>query len=148
MPVYTVRYVREKLSDDNPLPIMTSKNAYDYLMKYCFKSEDMWKESLFAVFLNSKNIPIGHTCLSTGTLNCTGLDKNLVLRYAIDSGAEGVIVSHNHPSGDPCPGQTDIKQTDALKTALSAFSIHLLDHVIVTDNEFFSFRDEKMTKTV
>ena len=59
--------------------------------------------------------------------------------------AESSFLTHNHPSGNPMPGTTDINTTGQLKRALSTFGISLVDHIILCDDRFYSFSDESMT---
>ena len=81
-------------------------------------------------------------------LNChinrtTTFDKKIVAKVAIESLAKGVVLVHNHPSGCARPSALDIKETDAVKKGLSLFDIQLLDHVIIGEDEYFSFAEDR-----
>ena len=69
------------------------------------------------------------------------------MSLALEKKASGLLLAHNHPSGNPEPSTADVKQTEALHNAASACGIMLLDHVIICDNSFFSFADERKYRT-
>ena len=146
MPTYEIVYSRIKVSDKNEAPLSNPTKAYDYLMKNCFSPADMWRESAWAVFLDNRNAPIGKILISIGGINATWIDTKLVVKSALDSFAKGVILSHNHPSSDPMPGHKDILETDKLRKALAFFDIELTDHIVVTEESFYSFKEEVAIK--
>lgn len=77
----------------------------------------------------------------------TVIDKKIIVSKALDKKANGIILVHNHPSGNPRPGKADIEQTDSLRKALITFDISLIDHVIISDDSFFSFAEERIENT-
>lgn len=99
------------------------------------------KEYCFALLLNRINRPVGYIKVAEGGVGECSLDNRLVLKAALDLNATGVILCHNHPSGCPYPGANDLKQTDSLSKALNTLDINLLDHIILTDGQFYSFAD-------
>lgn len=146
MAIYKIKYKREKVSDIIPLPVSSAKEAVDYLMNNCYDKDEMWREKVFAIFLNNKCTPIGHIVISIGGFDSADIDKRLIVKGALDSFATGVVLSHNHPSGDSRPSSNDIKLTKELKNALSVFDITLVDHIVIGDGEYFSFADEVVKK--
>ncbi|NUN99074.1 MAG: JAB domain-containing protein [Saprospiraceae bacterium] len=102
------------------------------------------QEVFVAVFLNYANRPIGYMIMSVGGISGTVVDPPIIAVAALKSLASGVIVSHNHPSGNLRPSQADMDITKKLNTALSALNIRLLDHIIVTANGYYSFANEGM----
>ena len=64
---------------------------------------------------------------------------------ALDKRASGLIMVHNHPSGNPRPGHNDLTETERMKKAANTFDIALLDHIIICDDCYFSFADDKVT---
>ena len=70
------------------------------------------------------------------------IDIKLVSKYAIESLCSGVIVAHNHPSGNTNPSNEDILITNKIKQALNIFDIQLMDHIILTEDSYYSFADE------
>lgn len=99
------------------------------------------KEYCFALLLNRANRPLGFIKVSEGGISECVIDNKLILKAALDLGASGVILCHNHPSGSPYPGTLDLKHTDSLRKALNALDILLLDHIILTEGQFYSFAD-------
>lgn len=102
-------------------------------------------EECWVFFLARNNKIIVKERLSSGGQSQTVVDIKTVVRRAIDTRACGVILSHNHPSGDPHPGNADISLTAGLRKALETFDIKLLDHVIFADGLFYSFCDEQVS---
>lgn len=100
-------------------------------------------ESCFIILLNRANKIIGWYKVSSGGLDATIIDKKIVCKVAIDSLCSGVILVHNHPSGDVKPGRADIQQTTDVKKALGMFDVTLLDHIILSDKAYYSFVEEK-----
>ena len=101
-------------------------------------------EECWTIFLNRANYVLGKERMSVGGLESTVIDVKTILRRALDRKASGVILVHNHPSGNPLPGQADIRQTGILKKALQACEISLIDHVVIAEDSWYSFADEQM----
>lgn len=101
-------------------------------------------EECWVIFLNRANYIIGKERLSVGSLDATIMDVKTVLRRALDKKASGVVLVHNHPSGSAMPGQADIRQTGLLRKALQTCDIHLVDHVVVAEDCWYSFADERL----
>lgn len=99
-------------------------------------------EECWVIWLNRANYIIGKEMLTTGGFSSTTIDTKMIVIRAMEKKASGLIIVHNHPSGNPRPGEADISQTQALKEALAPMDISLLDHVIVCDDCYFSFADE------
>ncbi len=105
-----------------------------------------WKENLINIqeqmsvmLLNQANKVIGMYQHSSGTINSTVMDNELIAAVAVKSLAKGVIVAHNHPSGNLMPSDADIKASKALKAALELFNIKLIDSlIIVQDSERYT----------
>lgn len=105
--------------------------------------QNLQHEECWVLFLNGKSRLIGQEKISSGSFDKTVIDTRRILRRAIEKQSRHVILVHNHPDGTAEPSQADIRQTDILRRALSAVEISLLDHVIVTDNNYYSFAMEK-----
>ncbi len=101
-------------------------------------------EEAWAVFLNASGYLLGKELLTLGTLDRTLVDPRQITRRALEKKARSVILVHNHPSGDPRPGEQDVRQTEMLRKALATFDILLLDHVIVAEDSYFSFSEQKI----
>ena len=101
-------------------------------------------EQCWAIYLNRAHFIIDQGRLSSGGSATTSFPREALLRRALDKKASFVVLVHNHPSGSPRPGKADIQETAAVREALSSLGISLLDHIIVCDDKFYSFADEKV----
>lgn len=99
-------------------------------------------EECWILYLNRANHILYKEKVSTGGLSSTTIDTNSILRKAIEKKADGIILVHNHPSGNPQPGKADVVETERLKKAAETFSISMLDHVIISDSGYYSFVDQ------
>jgi len=100
------------------------------------------KEQFFVIFLNARNIIIGHELVSLGTLDSVLVHPREVFQGAIRSSANSIIIMHNHPSGEVAPSDEDFTVTKKIYEAGRIIGIELLDHLIISQHEFFSFKDE------
>ena len=100
------------------------------------------KEHFVVLFMDARNRIIGINTASVGTLNASLCHPREVFQAAILASAAGIVVSHNHPSGDPTPSPEDREVTRRLVRAGEILGIPLLDHVIVTADSFYSFRTQ------
>ena len=103
-------------------------------------------EESWALYLNRNNYLIGKEMITVGRMETTLIDTRRIVRKAIEKQCSQVVLVHNHPSGQALPSQADIRQTDILRKALAAVEIGLLDHIIVCEDSFFSFSEEKLVK--
>lgn len=137
-----VKYKPSKNKLTNAEKIVCSEKAYNYLLKSFNNDTIACQEQFNVLFLNHANYPIGIYKASLGGLSATVVDIKLIIGLALKSLASGIIISHNHPSGNLTPSEHDCLITKKLKEACSYFDIKLLDHIIVTPfNEKFSFAD-------
>lgn len=121
--------------------IVSPRMVYDEMLPL-LKGLD--HEEFWVMFLNSAHYRTGRERISVGTLDSTPFDTRKLARLILDRNAAGIILVHNHPGGNPRPSAADSRNTEALKTALSAFGIDFIDHVIVSDESFFSFSDGRV----
>jgi DNA repair protein RadC len=98
------------------------------------------REHFGVLLLNTKNQVLGREVISIGTLNSSAVHPREVFKVAIRRSAAGVILFHNHPSGDPTPSEQDIAVTKRLVEAGDIIGISVLDHLIIGDNRFTSFK--------
>ena len=101
-------------------------------------------EEFWIVYLNNSNKVLKKIQLSKGGILGTLVDVRLVLKAALQIGAVGLILTHNHPSGSLIPSQADKKITQKLKIASETIDIKVLDHLIITEKAYFSFADENL----
>lgn len=103
--------------------------------------QDLPTEMFMAVFVNKGNRVIDSAIFSHGGITGTVVDVRTIARRALELGATGVIVSHNHPSGNLRPSNEDKHLTQKLKQGLKVLDIALIDHIIVSDEGYYSLSD-------
>jgi DNA repair protein RadC len=99
-------------------------------------------EEFWIIYLNNSNKVISKSQLSKGGITGTLVDIRIVFKTALEMGATGLILCHNHPSGTLIPSDADKQITAKLKLAGDSLEIKVLDHLIVTEKSYFSFVDE------
>ena len=122
-------------------PVLTARRVYDLMIP---RLKGLQHEECWVLFLNDHQYLVGKLQVSSGGGNSTTMDIRQIIRAALDKGASALILVHNHPSGNPTPGQADIRRTEELKKGLSAVGLTLLDHVVIADDCCFSFSDDRM----
>lgn len=105
---------------------------------------ELQHEEFWIIYLNNSNKVIQKEQLSKGGITGTLVDVRLVLKKALEVGATGLILAHNHPSGTLKPSVADKNLTSKLKTAADSLDIKVLDHLIITEKAYFSFADESL----
>lgn len=103
-------------------------------------------EELWVAFLNRANVVMSFEMLFKGALDAVIISHRDIIAKALSKRATNIILFHNHPSGCPTPGTSDIEQTRLLQKACKMMEIGMLDHIIVSQNSYFSFADERTTK--
>ena len=102
-------------------------------------------EESWVLFLTADNRLLCKEMITKGTLTSTPLDARTILRRALLNNAAAIILTHNHPSGNPAPSNSDIKMTSDIKDACNLMSITLVDHLIISTDSYFSFADNTET---
>ena len=100
------------------------------------------KESFIAVLLSTKNHVLKTPVISVGSLNASIVHPRELFREAINASAASVILAHNHPSGDPAPSPEDVDLTHKLVAAGKLLDIPVLDHVVLGDGKYISFKEK------
>jgi len=133
---------RRKEQDPEEKPkITSSKDAFDLL-----KGEmmDLPKEEFWVLLMNRANRVIKKKKVSEGGVSGTVADRKIIFKLALEELASGIIVAHNHPSGNLQASQSDIDLTKKLREAGKFLEIQLLDHIIIANQKYLSFADEGM----
>ena len=131
---------RRRLSDAaDRLKITSSKDVFE-LMKPLL--EDLETEQFWVLYLNNDNRVLNKQKSSDGGITATVVDVRIILRRALELSATGLVLCHNHPSGSLVPSQSDNHITKKIKNAGFYMDIRVLDHLIITDQSYFSFADE------
>ncbi|MBN1111467.1 MAG: DNA repair protein RadC [Bacteroidales bacterium] len=102
---------------------------------------DIPHEEFWVLFLNRANKVIDRNRISMGAVSGTIVDVRIILKMAVERLCSAIILCHNHPSGNLTPSEADKKLTTKIKSACVYFDITLLDHIIIGDNQYYSFAD-------
>ena len=121
--------------------ISSSKDAYNILQPII---GDLMIEEFWVIYLSRSNKILSKEKISQGGITGTMVDNRLIFKHAIELNAVSLIISHNHPSGNIQPSNSDIQITHEIKKAGNLLNITLMDHLIVTQTSFFSFADENL----
>lgn len=98
-------------------------------------------EECWVIYLNRQNRVLHKECVSKGGTHSTVIDPKIIFKRGIDKLAAGIILLHNHPSGNPYPGEDDRRETRMLKDASIMLDISLIDHIIIAGEKYFSFSE-------
>jgi DNA repair protein RadC len=118
--------------------ITSSKTIFDIMQPII---GELAYEEFWIIYLNNANKIISKSQLSKGGITGTVVDVRLVFKTALELGAVGIILAHNHPSGTIQPSEADKQITQKLKSGGEQLDIRILDHIIVTETQYFSFSD-------
>ena len=121
--------------------ITSSKSVFELMQPII---GELPHEEFWIIYMNNSNKVIQKNQLSKGGITGTLVDVRLALKTAIEVGAVGLILAHNHPSGTLKPSQADKQITQKLKIAGESLDIKVLDHLIITEKAYFSFADENL----
>ena len=100
-----------------------------------------YKEMFYVVLLNRANYCLGYSHISTGSTSGTVVNIKEVFQLALKTNASSIILAHNHPSGNMTPSNADINLTQKIKNGCELFDIQLLDHLIISSLNYYSFAD-------
>ena len=104
------------------------------------KLKELKHEECWAIYLTNSNRIIESTCISKGGVQATVVDHRLIVKRALELLSTRIIIIHNHPSGSATPSGADFDITKRIKEATSLFDIQLLDHIIISATESYSFK--------
>ncbi len=132
----SVKYSEFKMKDMKKLS--SPQEVVDFLKNRIGTCEE---EKMYAVFLNASNKVLDCKVISEGTVARSAVYPSQIVKESILINARSTIVAHNHPGGICKPSQNDIIATEAIQKALKTVEVVLLDHIIVTDDDYYSFKD-------
>ena len=124
--------------------IYSSEDAYKYLLPTYKEGTICYKEYFKVLFLNQASQILGYTLISEGGITETCADVRVILQAALLTNSVAIILAHNHPSGNLKPSRQDMDITKQVRDAAQFMRIKILDHIILSDTEYYSFADEGM----
>lgn len=122
--------------------VSSSKSAYELFMGTWNPDQIELQERFKLMLLNRNNKVLGIIDHSIGTTTGTLYDMRLLFAAALKANASSMIIAHNHPSGNTSPSRADIDTTKKIAQAADIMSIKLLDHLVITSDDYYSFADQ------
>ena len=122
--------------------VASSEDAYRYLLPTYREGTICYKEYFKVLFLNQANQVLGYTLISEGGITETSVDVRIILQAALLTNSVALVLEHNHPSGSMKPSRQDMEITKQVKEAARLMRITVIDHLILTDEGYYSFSDE------
>jgi len=124
--------------------ITSSKQAYDLFIQHWDVGKIEFLEQSKMILLNRENRVLGIIDISTGGVSGTILDPKIIFSIALKANTSSIIISHNHPSGNLKPSHADIRLTNQLKEGGKLLEIVVWDHLIISNDSYYSFADDGM----
>ena len=121
-----------------PTEVKDSKDSFERFLPYI---DDMRQEHFLVLYLNQSNHALKVECISNGGTTNVIADPKLIFKNALTLGATAIILGHNHPSGNPRPSEDDRQLTKKLVAAGKLLDISVIDHIIIGNERYYSFRD-------
>lgn len=132
-------YKRREIGRDKRKSIRSSEDIYKEMKPYLC---DLQNEEFWIICLNQSCKVINKVRISVGGITQTAADIRLIIRKLVEVNATCFVAVHNHPSGNARPSGADNQLTERLKNAGNLFDIRMIDHIIITYNEYYSYNDE------
>ncbi|MGX8124605.1 JAB domain-containing protein [Clostridioides difficile] len=140
--IVSIKMIKEKSIIYKPRKVSSPKDAYDLFETFMIDSD---REKFLVACLNVKNEPVNISIVSIGTISSSLIHPREVMKTAILSNSNSIIVAHNHPSGNIIPSEEDKNITSRLVNVCDMLGIKLLDHIIIgEDDQFFSFKQNSL----
>lgn len=124
-----------------PTPLTNSLECSNALRLKWKKGTIEKYESVYAIYLNRSRIQIDHQLINQGNYDETNFNYSLLIEWALTKNSRNIITSHNHTSGIAKPSEVDIELTKQLVVLCRMLGINLVDHIIITADDYYSFRD-------
>lgn len=137
-----IRIVYSKKIKTSERPKITSSQDAKNVLREIWSSQMEIREEFIVLLMDKANRVLGYQIVSKGGMDGTIADVKLIYSVALESLASGIIIAHNHPSGNLNPSNADIQLTNKIREAGKQLDVVLLDHIILTKESFYSFADE------
>ena len=125
--------------------ISNSQGAYEILTNLFPENTMDYRETFIVLYLNRANQVLGYSVISQGGTSNTTVDIKMVIQTALLANASCIMLAHNHPSGNLRPSSDDNRITNRIIEAARLFDITVLDHIIITNESYYSFTDNGNT---
>ena len=130
---------RRRAAEANlPTEVRDSKDTFERFLPYI---DDMRQEHFLVLYLNQSNHALKVECISNGGTTNVIADPKIIFKNALNLGATCLVLGHNHPSGNPRPSEDDRQLTKKLVAAGKLLDINVIDHIVIGNERYYSFRD-------
>jgi DNA repair protein RadC len=129
---------RQLQSSSDKIIVKMSRDIFDLMKPYL---TDLVHEEFWAIYLNRANVVIAKEKISQGGISGTVTDVRIVMKKAIECLASGIILCHNHPSGNLNPSDSDISITKKIFDSGAILDVQVMDHIIISENDYYSMAD-------
>ena len=133
-----------RMASDRTLQKMIFTDPESIAAHYMERLRHEEKEQVLLISLNHRMKVVDETVISVGTVNSSLLSSRDIFIHALRQGAVNILILHNHPGGDPTPSGADLLITDKIRRAGQLLDIKLLDHIIIGDHSYVSFKEKKL----
>lgn len=130
------------IKKDQPNAKITSSKCAEEVLRNVFPIDLNHREAFIVLYLNRANNTVGYNITSLGGLSSTGADSRVIFQHALLCNASSMVLCHNHPSGNLKPSEADIQVTNKIKELGKLLDVQVLDHLIISEEGFYSFADE------
>ena len=141
---YDVRLVQEHSGRYDLEKKITSPEQAADICKQLYDMQDLPYEKMVMITLNTPLQVVGCFEISRGTVDETAIYPREIATRALLTNAKAVIIAHNHPSGSLQPSEADLQTTKKIRDVLTMLGINLIDHIILTQNNYYSFADHNL----
>jgi len=139
--IEAVMELMKRYAAEEPVQEMSIDCADKIFQRMRYKIGNLDHEEVWILLLNRRNKVIREVCMSTGTATASLFDVKVAIKHALLENAEGIVMTHNHPSGGILPSTSDDMITRDLKEACKFMNLRMIDHVIITDSGYYSYHD-------
>lgn len=133
-----VRLILVREGRSSPVQVSSPKEMYEFMRR---RARRLDRECVWRIDLDSRRQVLGWEIVSIGTLSASLIHPREVFKGSLLNNAAGIALVHNHPSGDPSPSAEDREATRRVQRAGELLGVPLVDHLIITDAAYFSFRE-------
>ena len=134
-------YIKSDILKEGMFQLINSSYRTTSLLRKIWDTEISIKESFYIICFNTAMNVVGYRKIADGGLDAVMVDLRLLFSTALLCNSHSMIIAHNHPSGTLQPSSADLRLTENIKKACAIFNIKLLDHIILTDDSFYSMAD-------
>ncbi|GFH39935.1 RadC family protein [Lactococcus insecticola] len=124
------------------------RGSHQFAKTLMAEMADLDQEHLVAVYLDGKNKIIKKRTIFVGTVNSASANPREILHFAVKTLAAGLVIVHNHPSGDPKPSDADLIFTERMESACDHLGLTFIDHIVIGQNRYFSFQENGLMLAV